>query len=173
MDRFADLAPQPAPRLCHQMGKQGAKHLARPRGVGVGQRRARRRPCAKMVQPVRMARQTRFDLAQALRARQLPIQQRDELTFRRQPAHPRIRPVRFHQSIEHVPGHVLQDGVEYAILMPHGVNPLPCPETLPDVRKTEESTPCALSTKTQPDSSGFARGMTTGNGTIQRKIILF
>jgi hypothetical protein len=50
---------------------------------------------------------------------------------------------------------MLQDSVEYAILMPHGVDPLPCPETLPDVRKIEESTPCALSTKTQPDSRGL------------------
>jgi hypothetical protein len=63
--------------------------------------------------------------------------------------------MRCHQPIEHVPWHVLQDGVEYAIVMPHGVDLLPCPETLPDVRKTEESTPCALSTKTQPDSRGL------------------
>jgi hypothetical protein len=33
--------------------------------------------------------------------------------------------------------------VKYAILMPHGVDPLPCPEMLP------------LSTKTQPDSRGL------------------
>jgi hypothetical protein len=85
----------------------------------------------------------------------LPVQKRDELIPRRQPAHARIGPVRVHQTVEHMPGHVLQDGVKYAILMPHGVDPLPCPEMLPDVRKTEESTPCALSTKTQPDSRGL------------------
>ena len=38
----------------------------------------------------------------------------------RQPAHPRIGPVRTHQPIEHMPRHVLQHGVKYAILMPHG-----------------------------------------------------
>ena len=84
-----------------------------------------------------------FDVAQALRDRQLPVQKRDELVSGRQPAHPRIGPVRSHQPIEHMPRHVLQHGVKYAILMPHGVDLLPCPDTLPDVRKTEESAPCA------------------------------
>ena len=107
---------------------------------------------AEMVEPVRMTGEPGFDLAQALRARQLPVQKRDELIPRRQPAHSRVGPVRVHQPIERLPRQMLQDRVEYAILMPHGVDPLPCPETLPDVRKTEESTPCALSTKTQPDS---------------------
>ena len=54
------------------------------------------------------------------------------------PAHPRIGPVRIHRPIKHMPWHVLQDSVEYAILMPHGVDP--CPDTLPDVQKTEELT---------------------------------
>jgi hypothetical protein len=58
---------------------------------------------------------------------------------------------------------MLQDSVKYAVLMPHGVDPLPCPEALPDVRKTEESTPCALSTKTQPDSRAAVQGMTDNN----------
>ena len=44
-----------------------------------------------MVEPVRMTGEARFDLAQALRARQLPVQKRDELVPRRQPAHPSPR----------------------------------------------------------------------------------
>src|SRR5271165_7105587 len=106
-----------------------------------------------------MAGEAGFDLAQALRARQLPVQKGDEPVSGRQPAHPRIGPVRIHQPIEHMPWHVLQDSVEYAILMPHGVDLLPCPDTLPDVRRTEESTPCALSTKTQPDSRAMRRAL--------------
>ena len=51
------------------MSEQRAEHLARALGIGVGKGRARRRPSAQMVEPVRMACQTRFDLAQALRTR--------------------------------------------------------------------------------------------------------
>jgi hypothetical protein len=55
------------------------------------------------------------------------------------------------QPLEAGPRNVLQKIVEHAILVLHGVA-LCCPETLPDLRDTAESTPCALSTKTQPDT---------------------
>ena len=43
--------------------------------------------------------------------------------------------------------------VHHAILMPHGVGLLPCPMMPPSSRITEESMPCSLSIRTQPDSS--------------------
>src|SRR5947209_15240006 len=45
--------------------------------------------------------------------------------------------------------------MEYAILMPHDVDLLPCPERVRSAQNTEESTSCTLSTKIQPDSSGL------------------
>ena len=160
MHRLADRAPQAATSLRNQMGEQRAEHLTRAARIGIGKRRARYRARAEMVEPVRMTGEPGFNLAQALRAGQLPVQKCDELIPGRQPAHPRVGPVRFHQPIKCLPRHVLQDRVKYAILMPHGVDLLPCPKTLPDVRKTEESTPCALSNKTQPDSRACGQEMT-------------
>jgi hypothetical protein len=45
--------------------------------------------------------------------------------------------------------------MENAILMPHGFDPLLCPDESPNPLNTKESMPCALSTKTQPDSRGL------------------
>src|SRR5262249_22699965 len=59
-----------------------------------------------------------------------------------------------------IPRHMLQNAVKYDILVPHGVDPFCCPESSANVQDTEESTPCALSTKTKPDSRGPGPGMT-------------
>jgi hypothetical protein len=55
---------------------------------------------------------------------------------------------------------MLQKIVEDAILMPHGVALLPCPDESRNPLNKEESMPCALSIKTQPDSSGLDPAMT-------------
>src|SRR5271166_1468868 len=88
MYRLADLASQAATGLRDQMSEQRAECLARALGIGVGEGRARYRPSSEVVEPVRMAGEAGFDLAQALRARQLPVQKGDELVSGRQPAHP-------------------------------------------------------------------------------------
>src|SRR5207344_2892172 len=71
MHRLADLAPQAATGLRDQMSEQRAECLARALGIGIGEGRARYRPGAQVVQPVRMAGEAGFNLAQALRASQL------------------------------------------------------------------------------------------------------
>jgi hypothetical protein len=46
-------------------------------------------------------------------------------------------------------------------VVPHGVDPLPCPERRQIALNREESTPCAMSTKIKPDSRGSSPGVTT------------
>jgi hypothetical protein len=43
--------------------------------------------------------------------------------------------------------------------MPHGADLHSCPGTLADVQNRLESTPCALSTKSKPDSRGLDPGI--------------
>src|SRR5271166_5828440 len=156
MYRLADLASQAATGLRDQMSEQRAECLARALGIGVGEGRARYRPSSEVGRCAWLARPASISRRLCAPAN-CPYKRAMNWS---QPAHPRIGPVRIHQPIEHMPWHVLQDSVEYAILMPHGVDLLPCPDTLPDVRRTEESTPCALSTKTQPDSRGVGKTAT-------------
>ena len=68
-----------------------------------------------------MARQRRLDLAQALGAGQLRVDQRNQLALRRQLADVLIGIVLIHKPSEALPRHMLQSAVEYAILMQHGV----------------------------------------------------
>src|SRR4051794_7818512 len=42
------------------------------------------------------------------------------------------------------------------------LDPSPCPKTSPNAWNTEESTPCALSIKIEPDSRGSSPAMTNG-----------
>src|SRR5258708_34721465 len=51
--------------------------------------------------------------------------------------------------------------VKYAISDAAWLDPSPCPKTSPNAWSTEESTPCALSTKIEPDSRGSSPGMTS------------
>src|SRR4051794_3566670 len=68
-----------------------------------------------------MARQAGYDLAQTCRPRKLAVEQRNELSFGRQPPYPRIGAVIFHKSVEPIPRNMLQQPVKYAILMQHGL----------------------------------------------------
>ncbi|AIC26228.1 hypothetical protein IE4771_CH01076 [Rhizobium etli bv. mimosae str. IE4771] len=43
--------------------------------------------------------------------------------------------------------------------MPHGVAPLSCPRSSRNARIRVESTPCTMSTKFKPDSSGLDPGI--------------
>src|ERR1700722_4990753 len=49
--------------------------------------------------------------------------------------------------------------MKYAILMPHGADLLRCLERVRSAQNTEESTPCTLSTKIEPDSRGLVPGI--------------
>src|SRR6185369_11325056 len=78
----------------------------------------------QVIQPLLMALQAGFDLAQAGGARKLGIQQRHQLTLRCQPAYTAIGTVRLHQPFELAPRQVLQNFMKDAIVMPHGAEPL-------------------------------------------------
>src|SRR5437588_7434236 len=147
-------------RLFQHHPEQLAEHLPRPHGIGVRQRRALHRRRPNMIKPRLMALHAVHDLAQARRATELAIQQRDQLPLRGQLANQPVRPVLLHNPVKPRPRNVLRQTVEYAILMPHGVDFLPCPERVRSAQNTEESTSCTLSTKIQPDSSGSSPAMT-------------
>jgi hypothetical protein len=49
--------------------------------------------------------------------------------------------------------------MEYAILVPHGVDLLWCLERVRSAQNTEESTSCTLSIKIEPDSRGLVPGI--------------
>src|SRR5947209_15901525 len=142
-------------RLFQHHPEQLAEHLPRPHGIGVRQRRALHRRRPNMIKPRLMALHAVHDLAQARRATELAIQQRDQLPLRGQLANQPVRPVLLHNPVKPRPRNVLRQTVEYAILMPHGVDFLPCPERVRSAQNTEESTSCTLSTKIEPDSSGL------------------
>src|SRR4051812_46789209 len=58
-----------------------------------------------------------------------------------------------------MPRDKLQNVGEYCIVMRHGDDLQSCPGTLADVQNRLESTPCALSTKSKPDSHGLVPGI--------------
>jgi hypothetical protein len=153
IDRFGQAAAQPAMAARDHQRQQFGKRRARPQRVGIRQGRPLRQLGAQVIEPRLLARHAVDDVAQARRPGQLAIQQRDELAFRRQPAHPSIGPVLFHQALEIRPRHLLQQIMKHAILMQHGICPLES-GTFPNVQPRVESMPCPLSTKTQPDSRG-------------------
>lgn len=64
----------------------------------------------------------------------------------------------FHKTLECAPRKVLRDRMKYANLMPHGLASFSCPNPSPNDSNQEESMPCALSTKIQPDSRGTRPG---------------
>src|SRR5207249_10906568 len=105
-----------------------------------------------------IALQPALDLAQAGRPFQPSIQQRDELALGGQLPHPAIGPMRRHEPIKYIPRHLLQNLVKDAIVMLHGIAPLVSGSS-PNVPNRVESMPCALSTKTQPDSRGLVPGI--------------
>ena len=142
--RLGELAAQPAMGLLHHHRQQLGEHRDRPLRVGIREGRAPHRIRAEVVEPRRMARKSGHDLAQARRARKLAIEQRHQLALGRQPAHPRIGSVVFHQAIEPMPRNMLQKSVKYAILVPHGLILLRVPkrrQTL-GTQKNQRHAPC-------------------------------
>src|SRR5205807_2879129 len=117
--------------------------------------RTARRCGAKVIKAALMALQPRLDLAQARSAFQLAVQQRDKLALAGQPPHSVIRSMRADQLVEHIPRHMLQQPVKHAIVMPHGIDPPLVSGSFRNVQNRVESMPCALSSKTQPDSRGL------------------
>src|SRR3954471_2871406 len=142
-------------RLFKHHCEQLAEHLPRPHAVGVRQRRSLHRRRPKMIKSGLMALHAAHDLPQTRRAAELTIQQSHQLPLRGQLANQLVGPVLLHNPVEPRPRNVLRQTVEYAILMPHDVDLLPCPERVRSAQNTEESTSCTLSTKIQPDSSGL------------------
>src|SRR3981189_1890710 len=147
-------------RLFQHLPKQLAEHLPWPHCIGIRQRRSLHRSRPDMIKPRLVALHTAHDLAQARRAAELPVQQRDELALGRQLAHQLVGPVLLHDLIEPGPGNMLRQTVKYAILMPHGVDLLRCLERVRSAQNTEESTSCTLSRTIEPDSRGTSPGMT-------------
>ena len=82
---------------------------------------------AHVIQPSAVALQTANNLAQARRPGKLPIEQRDELVLGGQMAHMFVRTVILNMLIKYVPRNALQQIMKHAIVMPHGVAPLPYP----------------------------------------------
>ena len=159
--RLGELAAQPAMGLLHHQRQQVGEHRGRSLRVRIREGRSPNRVRAHMVEPHRMARKSRHDLAQARRTRKLAIEQRHELALGRQSAHPRIGLVVLHKPVEPMPRNMLQKSMKYAILDAAWLDPSPCPKTSPNAWNTEESTPCALSTKIEPDSRGTSPVMTS------------
>ena len=103
------------------VGEQIGEYLGRALRVGIRERRAADRPAAEMIEPGGVALQAADDLAQARGAGKLAVEQGEELAPGGQPAHPRVGAMRRHQSIERVPGNMLQQTMKAAILVLHGV----------------------------------------------------
>ena len=160
-DGIGDLLAESALSLIEHGREELGEDRAGTVGVGIGKGRARRRTRAKVIETGVMAGEPGDDLAQTRRSAQLTVEEREELTFGGQPAHPEIGAMLLHQPLEDRPRNVLGQGMEDAILVTHGVDPFfSCPERRQIALNTEESTPCTLSTKTQPDSRGSSRRMT-------------
>lgn len=89
------------------MAEQRFKQRRRAVGIGVRQRRARRRPRAQVIEPRLLRGQPGLDLAQALRAGYLAVKQRQQLGFAAQLPHPMIRAVFFDKHGKVLPRNVL------------------------------------------------------------------
>ena len=110
------------------LGEQFGEQRSRAFGIGVGQRRALHGASANMVEARLVAVQTADDLPQAPRPGKLAVKQRYQLVPAAQPPHPTVRSVRRHQTLERCPGNTLQQVVENAIVVAHGIEPPPCPK---------------------------------------------
>ena len=140
------------------MRRTARKHRIRAVRIGVGQRGAGDRPGPQMVKPGRMAFQASGDVAQALSAAQLAIQQRDQMIPRAELAHPSVGAVLIHQVIEHRPWNVVHQVMQNAILMPHGIASS-CPERVERPGASGISAVRRVQ-KNQPDNRGWRPTMT-------------
>jgi hypothetical protein len=116
----AQTAMRPRDHQRQQLGEQRARSIV----VGVRQGRAPRQLRAQMVEPRRLALDPADNLAPARRAGKLAIEHRQELALARQPARPRVCPMHRRQPLKIIPRHMLQKLVKYAIVVPHGIDPL-------------------------------------------------
>ena len=128
VDRLADLVPQAPMGMTDHLGEQRGEQCCRALGIRVGQRRALHRAGANMVKPRLVAVQTADNLPQAPRTRKLAVKQRDQLVPAAQTTHMLVRSVRRHKTVEHRPGKPLQQSVENAIVVAHGIEPPSCPK---------------------------------------------
>ena len=122
-DSLARGSAQPWMSLREQYFKQPAEHLGRPLRVGIGERGALGCGGPQVIQARVLAGHRRLDLAQARSARQLRVQQSDQLALAAELAHAPVRAVLVHKRIEAAPGNALQQAVQERIVVPHGVDP--------------------------------------------------
>ncbi len=123
--------------------------------AGVRQGRAPRQFGAQMVEPRPVALDPTDNLTQARRARKLPVQHGQKLTFRRQPASPNIGPVLLHQRVELLPRDVLQQLMKNAIVMTHGIDPRSCPDRSLTIPAQWNQCHALCRAKNVPDSRGL------------------
>ena len=120
---IAQFAAQAARRHAQHMHEKSRENLRIAAAVGVREGRTRRRKAARMIQPPLMAPHRSLDIAQRTRARQLAIQQRQQLTFGRETAHQLVAPVVLHKPVELRPGNQFQNVAKHRIRMGHGADP--------------------------------------------------
>ena len=92
MHCLANLALLVSRQLANEIGKNAAEDLPGPQSIGIRQCRAFRLLGAEMVELRSVAPQSGFNLTQASRPGQLPVNQCDQLAFRRQAADMLCRP---------------------------------------------------------------------------------
>ena len=74
-----------------------------------------------MIKPRLVALKSALDLPQAGRAGELTVGERRKLRAHRQRPHSLVASMLLHKPVECTPGKVLQQSVQHAILMPHGI----------------------------------------------------
>ena len=123
--------------------------------IGIRKGRAPRNAAADVIKPCLVARHRGFDLAQRTGAGQLAVQQRNQLVTGRELAHQVIAAVLVHKPIEHPPRNEFEWLAENAILMPHGVDPLSCPDVSKPSGSEKNQCRALLQAQNVPDSRGL------------------
>ena len=126
-DAIANFATISTLQLRHQRRQQAGKHFEGTRSISRRERRLRNGAASEMIKLARVASQVRFDLAQAARTAQLPIQHRDQMGSGLEAPRIGIGMVLFHKPMENRPRNVFQQPMKNDILVRHGVAPFSCP----------------------------------------------
>jgi hypothetical protein len=121
-----------------------------------------RNAAADVIKPRLVARHRGFDLAQRTGAGQLAVQQRNQLVTGLELAYQFVAAVLVHKPIEHGPRNQFEQFVENAMLMPHGVDPLSCPDVSTPSGSEKNQCRALLQAQNVPDSRGTRPGMTKG-----------
>jgi hypothetical protein len=90
----------------------------------------------------------------------LAVQQRDQLVTGLELAHEVIAPMLVHKSIELAPWNEFEQIVENAILVPHGVDPLSCPDDSKPSGTEKNQCRALVQAQIVPDSRGSSPAMT-------------